>query len=178
MRPSHDFASAHIRLRPTAADDLPFVLATEHDEENSRFILPWERERHEAALGNPDIRHLIVEAAESAEPVGYVIVAGLQNPHHSIELMRITVARKGHGYGRAALQLVKELAFTQWGAHRLWLDVKEQNHRAQRLYLSEGFVLEGTLRECLKTGDAYESLHVMSILRGEYERAALKPDHM
>lgn len=33
---------------------------------------------------------------------------------------------------------------------------------------NKGFVEEGTLRESLKTGDVYESVAVMSILKNEY----------
>jgi diamine N-acetyltransferase len=156
-----------IRLRPTTREDIPFVYHTEHAEENSRFIIPWSMEQHEQCLSDPNRRHLIVEADGTA--VGYVILAGLQNEHGSIELTRITIAEKGKGYGRETLRLIKQWAFEQQGAHRLWLDVKEHNERAKRLYLSEGFVVEGTLRECLKAGDSYESLIVLSVLRREYE---------
>lgn len=78
------------------------------------------------------------------------------------------VAEKGRGHGRAALRLVKERAFGELGAHRLWLDVKEENARARRLYESEGFVSEGVLRDSFWTGEGYESLVVMSILESEY----------
>lgn len=82
--------------------------------------------------------------------------------------MRITVAVKGKGYGRAVLHQVKHGAFSERKANRLWLDVKETNERALQLYLSEGFRVESTLRECLKTGDVYGSVIVLSMLRREY----------
>lgn len=119
-------------------------------------------------MTNPDIRHLIAERTETGQPVGYVILAGLAQPHDSIELMRITLAVKGKGYGRAILRQVKQWAFADRKANRLWLDVKETNERALHLYLSEGFRIEGKLRECLKTGDGYESLIVLSMLSSEY----------
>jgi RimJ/RimL family protein N-acetyltransferase len=50
----------------------------------------------------------------------------------------------------------------------LWLDVKTHNDRARALYLSEGFREEGLLRECLKTGDGYESVFILSMLESEY----------
>jgi hypothetical protein len=34
-------------------------------------------------------------------------------------------------------------------SRRLWLDVKERDKRARALYVAEGFVAEGVLRECL-----------------------------
>jgi RimJ/RimL family protein N-acetyltransferase len=66
---------------------------------------------------------------------------------------------------------VKRFAFVERRAHRLWLDVKEQNHRARSLYESEGFTLEGVLRECLKGAEGFESLVVMSMLASEYSEA-------
>jgi RimJ/RimL family protein N-acetyltransferase len=54
---------------------------------------------------------------------------------------------------------------------RLWLDVKESNERARHVYESEGFLVEGILRECLKGEYGFESLVVMSILRDEYDDA-------
>ncbi|WP_326924988.1 GNAT family protein [Bacillus haynesii] len=95
-------------------------------------------------------------------------MAGLENPNKSLELRRITIAKKGKGYGKEAFKIIKNWAFHVFNANRLWLDVKEDNLRALRLYQKQGFVLEGTLREYIKNGDGYDSLHVMSILRGEY----------
>lgn len=86
-----------------------------------------------------------------------------------IELRRVVIVDKGRGYGRAVVRTVKELAFGELHAHRLWLDVKVHNDRARVLYLEEGFVEEGTLRECVRAPDGYESLVVMSLLRNEYE---------
>lgn len=96
-------------------------------------------------------------------------MAGLAEANQSIEFRRIVITEKGRGYGREALRRVKSMAFGELKAHRLWLDVKEHNFRARHVYESEGFVVEGKLRECLKSEDGYESLVVMSILRDEYK---------
>lgn len=152
-----------MRLRPTRLEELDFVLAAEAHPENAPFIRAWSRDRHAAALGHPDLRHLIVESGEG-RPAGFVIVAGIQNPDRSVEFMRVVVTDKGRGMGRAVVREVKRLAFEDWGAHRLWLDVKTDNARARALYRSEGFEEEGILRECLRTGAGYESLVVMSLL--------------
>ncbi len=157
-----------VHLRPTAPADIPFVYETEHMQENRGFIIPWTAEQHRESLSDPDKLHLIIEEAESGRPVGYAILAGLQNPHQNLELMRITIAEKGRGYGREAMRRIKRWAFEEKKAHRLWLDVKEQNERAKALYLSEGFVVEGTLRECLKGANGYESLIVLAMLEKEY----------
>lgn len=112
--------------------------------------------------------HLIIEEGVSHRIVGYIILAGLQNPNRNIEFKRIVITDKGKGYGRKALKLIKKIAFEQLKAHRLWLDVRYKNLRAQNLYLSEGFIKEGVLRECVLYNGKYESLILMSILENEH----------
>ncbi len=158
-----------IHLRPTIEQDLPFVLAAERAPENHRFVDQWTQAQHEAAINNTDIRHMIIERLNDRVPAGYLILAGLESPHRSIEFRRVVVIEKGMGYGRLTLRLVKQFAFEQQDAHRLWLDVKDHNTRARQLYQSAGFIEEGTLRECYKTKDGFESLVFMSMLRSEYE---------
>ena len=156
-----------ISLRKTEEKDLDYVLAAEHDPANRMFVIPWSRDEHRQALVKPDLAHLIVQGERE---LGYVILAGLQDPNETIEFRRIVITEKGKGFGKRAVQLVKELAFERYRANRLWLDVKEGNQRAQSLYASQGFVVEGVLRQSLKTETGYDSLVVMSLLREEYER--------
>lgn len=161
--------SPEITIRKTTKADLDFVMDTEHTEENKRYIIPWDSEMHQKSLVNPDILHFIIENSDNGRYLGYGIIAGLENPHKSIELQRIVIVEKGRGYGRQSLRVLKKWVFETLKAHRLWLDVKEFNYRAQHLYESEGFLIEGKLRECLKSGDGhFESLVVMSMLHGEY----------
>lgn len=157
-----------IEFRPTQPSDLPYVRAAEEDAENSRFIAVWSEEQHLGALKDPDIAHLLVVSCESEQPVGFVIMAGLQNEHQSVECKRIVITEKGKGYGRATMRAVKRFAFDELSAHRLWLDVKEHNVRARALYEKEGFRYEGTLRECKRESEGFSSLIIMSILGHEY----------
>ena len=119
-----------------------------------------------SALSDPDIEHLVAEVENL--PVGFVILAGLTGAHDSIEFRKIVIGCKGKGDGRATVQAVMKLALETVGAHRLWLDVKDDNVRARNLYESLGFRIEGRLRECYRVDDRYESLFVMAMLSGEY----------
>jgi RimJ/RimL family protein N-acetyltransferase len=161
-------AGGLVRLRPTTEGDLAFVVRTEGDGENVPFIGRWTRERHLESLSDGRTSHMILERTGTGESIGYVVLTGFDNPDRTVCLKRLVVAEKGHGHGRSAVKLVKRLAFEEAGAHRLWLDVKERNLRARRLYESEGFVFEGTLRDAFWRGEEYESLVVMSILEKEY----------
>jgi diamine N-acetyltransferase len=160
-----------LELRRTTANDLPYVLAAEGDEENSRFIAVWPEEKHRAALDDPHIAHLIIASQPESQPIGFVILAGVQGEHRSIEFLRIVVTEKGKGYGRAAVRAIKRHACDTLSAHRLWLDVKAQNTRARAVYAKEGLRYEGTLRDCLKGPEGFESLVVMSVLEHEYRDA-------
>ena len=157
----------NVKLRPTTHDDLDFVVALEHSAENRRFVNVWSRDQHLAALSSEDLRHLIVESADGKR-AGYVILAGLLDPNRSIEFRRIVIGDKQRGFGKEALRLVKMMAFDELSAHRLWLDVKEDNLRARHVYKSQGFSIEGVMRECLKADEGYESLVLMAILEAEY----------
>jgi RimJ/RimL family protein N-acetyltransferase len=66
------------------------------------------------------------------------------------------------------LHAVIQKAFREFAAHRLWLDVFDDNARARHLYQSLGFVEEGVLRECIRWPDRFRSLVVMSMLEQEY----------
>ncbi len=163
-----------VRLRPTMSSDLDFVISVEQDPLNRPFITPWDRTQHEGAIRFPDFRHFIVEAGPGYPSAGFVILQGCRNPHHSIELKRIVLqpAMHGRGVGRACIRWLAQMAFRDLGAHRLWLDVKALNLRAQALYRSEGFVEEGRLRESVRTDDGYDSLVVMSMLAHEHAEHA------
>ena len=159
-----------VRLRPTMQSDLDFVLSLEQDPENLPFITPWERTQHEAAIRFPDFRHFIVEAGPELEAAGFVILIGCRSQNQSLELKRMVVQAKGQGTGRAALRMVKKVAFDDLGAHRLWLDVKKRNERARALYAGEGFVVEGELRESVRVADGFETMVVMAMLQGEFRQ--------
>ena len=161
---------ARVRLRPTMSSDIEFVLSLERDPANLPFITPWERTQHEAAIRFPDFRHFIIEGGASFQAVGFAILIGCKSPNQSLELKRMVVQNKGAGFGRAALREVKKVAFDDLHAHRLWLDVKTANTRAKALYDSEGFVVEGVLREAVRTDAGFASLVVMSMLKPEFAR--------
>ena len=137
------------------------------------YIGKWDYDSHVSALTDKDIAYFIIQNRLSMD-VGYVILTDLFNKHNSIHIKRIAIdsSSKGKGYGKEALKLILNWIFKNTQAHRVWLDVKDYNSRAIYIYESAGFVIEGTLRDCefntLK--NQYESFHIMSILRKEYQK--------
>jgi len=160
--------STRISFRNTQEKDLDFVFKAEHHSDNCSYVDQWSKEKHLNVMQDKDILHLIIEDNNDSKPIGYIIIAGLENVNKNIELKRIVITEKGKGFGREALKLIKKLSFEKLNAHRLWLDVRDHNLRAQKLYKTEGFIQEGFLRECILYKGKFESLIIMSILESEY----------
>jgi RimJ/RimL family protein N-acetyltransferase len=111
-------AIRRITRRPAVSDTAPFIHA-------------WPIEEHRAAIADSNVAHWIIEDAARAVPVGFVILRGLGT--EIIEFRRIAISEKGRGYGSHAVRLVKEAAFGEMGARRIWLDVYDFNDRARAI---------------------------------------------
>ena len=156
-----------VSLRPTTPADLPFVLATESDPAVSRWINAWPAERHSEAICRQNEAHLTVIAENS--PVGFVLLAGLESPDRIIELRRIAITARGRGIGSIALAQTLELAFTDFAARRVWLDVLPGNTRARAVYERYGLAEDGLIPEGHPSPDGWLQLLVMSIRREDWE---------
>jgi ribosomal protein S18 acetylase RimI-like enzyme len=128
-----------VTWRRTTADDIDWVCALERA--HVPHVTAWSPAEHLDTLTDPDCLHLVIE--RDGERAGFVILADLTSPSRVRQLLRIVVADKGRGLGRATLRECARLAFEEHDAERLWLDVKVDNPRARALYESEGYVLEG-----------------------------------
>ena len=106
---------------------------------------------------------ICVSQAESGELQAFAILRGLAESSRAIELKRIAVATLGQGLGRKILQELMRTTFEEFGAHRMWLDVFDDNARARHLYESLGFVYEGVLREAACRDGEFVSLRLMSL---------------
>ena len=157
-----------ISLRAMTEADLDFVLSAENDPEHAPFVGQWTREQHLTAIQSVECASFIITDAQNL-PVGHVILADCTDPSCNLFLKRIIITEKGQGYGWAAIKEVQRIAFTEYKAHRLWLDVIQTNARARSLYGTLGFQEEGTLREALLHHGQYVSLVIMSMLAREYQ---------
>jgi RimJ/RimL family protein N-acetyltransferase len=162
-----------ISARATTEDDLGLILQIERDPENAGFIAQWSRAQHLETITDPDKAHWIIQARADRRVLGYLILLNLGTPDRCVLMKRIVIAEKGKGYGREALQMVKQAAFERFGAHRLWFDVMTHNQRARRVYQAEGFVEEGTMRECMQVEGRFVSLVIMSMLEDEYRKSII-----
>lgn len=158
-----------IHLRPAEETDIDFIMRLEYAEENVKFIVPYTKEKHLGVIRDPEKTTDIIAAENDTEnPVGYFMVNGLTNEAHEFEFTHVIIEKKGVGYGREALKLLKAWTFEDKKAHRAWVDCKDYNEKALHLYETEGFVREGLIRETLLTNGVYENLVILGILDREY----------
>lgn len=77
-------------------------------------------------------------------------------------------SQQGKGIGKRSLQCLLEYAFVRLGLHRVYLHAFA-NSRAEQLYKSVGFMLEGTERDSVYLDDHFQDLNTLAILQGEWQ---------
>lgn len=87
-------------------------------------------------------------------------------------LGRIAIAPGLRGRSLAAklMDLILDQAFSRAWVHRVDLMVYSHNEAALQAYQRAGFVLEGTRRETTPIGNELWDTHMMSLLRGEFDK--------
>lgn len=155
-----------IRLLNTVASDIDRII--EFEKNNKQFVHQYSKGKHMALLTDDDCLHLSIRHIDNDHLIGHMIVFGICNHNKVLEFRRITINEKGLGFGRDAIRLLKQLCFENLRFHRLWFDVYDDNDIAIKLYESEGFVKEGTLRDNIKTDNGYRSQRIYSMIENEY----------
>ena len=156
-----------MHLRPALPADIARIVALERTPDARQFVGQWTEERHRATLAGGDAGYLVSESG-TGQLQAYVILRGLGEESGAIELKRIVVAEPERGLGHRILGEVIRRSFEEFHAHRLFLDVYEDNARARHLYESLGFLYEGTMRDAARRGETYCNLRLMSMLESEY----------
>ena len=159
---------AQVRLRIAEERDLDFIVASEAEPENARYIVADSRAYHQDTLDSPAAVHFIVERNDTGAAIGFLMAAGRNSPDHEQYWRRVIINERGKGYGKEALRLLMDWAFGEAGAHRAWLDCKDYNDRALHVYESVGLRREGLLRETILVDGKYENLVVLGILEDEW----------
>ncbi|NLG49454.1 MAG: GNAT family N-acetyltransferase [Chloroflexi bacterium] len=90
---------------------------------------------------------------------------------HGVGWLTIAIAREfwGQGLGTEALRLLVQYAFMELNLRRLQLTVFDYNERAMAVYRKCGFQLEGTFREYMQRDGQRYDMHLMGLLRREWE---------
>jgi RimJ/RimL family protein N-acetyltransferase len=175
--------SERVILRGVRRDDLPRLNEFNNDPEvevagGGDPPMPQSLERLEAEFdenakkGGRDGTWFAMEA--EGRLIGQCALFGFDEFHgtgHGCEL-GITIGDKeywGRGYGREAVNLLLDYAFTHWNVERVGLRVMSINERAIGAYRACGFVEEGRLRHHAWNNGHYVDTVCMSVLRDEWQ---------
>jgi RimJ/RimL family protein N-acetyltransferase len=168
-----------VRLRAIEREDLPAFVRWFNDPEVRQYLLfhtPMSMAEEERWFeGLPDRGDYVYAVDALVE--GEWVHIGSMGLHHvdwkngSAEF-GVSLGEKaywGQGYGTEATCLILRFAFEELRLNRVQLDVYEFNPRAIRCYEKAGFKHEGTRRQALYRDGQHHDMHVMGILRAEYQ---------
>ena len=118
-------------LRAMGGGDVDAVAAIEA----SSFTTPWKAETFHALLARPGA--VLLVADEDGTVIGYSVLWCILD-QGEIANIALIPERRGRGLGRALLRRNLDEARAR-GVCSLFLEVRESNHPARRLYAAEGF---------------------------------------
>jgi len=128
----------HWVIRPASADDAPAIVAAER----ACFTDPWSEAAIRELFGNKTVIGLIADLSGLESLLaGYLFLRAIGGEAEILNLAVIPDLR-GRGIGGALLDRGLELVADR-GAGSVFLEVRESNEAAKRLYRARGFEAVG-----------------------------------
>lgn len=174
-----------VRLRAAEKEDITAFLRWINDEdvtENLFLVSPMSRFEEEnwydAMMKKPESEHvLVIEVKDETpnqeyRPIGTCQFHNLDWRNRSAEI-GIMIGEKtfwDRGYGTETMQLLLRHGFNTLNLHRIWLQVYAKNQRGIRAYEKAGFIFEGKYRQAHYQQGKYHDIHLMSILKEEWQK--------
>jgi RimJ/RimL family protein N-acetyltransferase len=169
-----------VYLRPSERSDIPLFVRWFADAEVTRFLqlrAPFSEASEEkwfdemtAAQGTKGW-HFVICRLDTDEPIGTAGLFDLNGNDGNAEF-GISLGEKSawnQGFGTDALRAICDFGFGELRLERIHLQVYAPNARAIRSYEKAGFVREGTLREAHYSEGRHHDIHLMSLLRSDWE---------
>jgi RimJ/RimL family protein N-acetyltransferase len=113
---------------------------------------------------------------ETGKIIGRIYLSNISNSSNSMDITRIYIGEKeflNKGYGRETMVMLLDYCFNSLNMQRVTLDHYTGN-KASFLYIDLGFKYEGIMRNAAKKNNKYYDLHLMSILKEEYNQIIQK----
>lgn len=156
-----------LTLTDAEESDLDWILNVEDSAVKGGFVSGDSAINHQRQMADQSCLYMIVKRED--EPVGYVILRGILGANPVVELKRIVITKTDAGHGQSAMALLMHKVFDDMQAHRLWLDVADDNVRAQHVYRKLGFVEEGRLRKAARRSSGeWRDLILFGMLENEW----------
>jgi ribosomal-protein-alanine N-acetyltransferase len=135
---------SRVRLRPATAADAPAIAALEQ----ATFSDPWSPDSFVHLVRNGDAFFTVADRGAPGdvpqEPIGYV-VAWFVLDEGEVANIAVSAAARGDGVGARLLDAALAEARRR-GVLQVFLEVRESNTVARRLYASRGFLELGRRR--------------------------------
>jgi len=138
-------------------------------EEENWFEIMMERTPEEHALG------IEVQEKNGWRMIGSCSLFNFDWRNRSAEY-GIVIGDKAYwnqGYGTEVTQLILKHGFKTLNRNRISLRVFDTNIRARRAYEKAGYIHEGTLRQAEFKDGVYVDVHIMSVLRDDWQNNRL-----
>jgi len=129
----------NISIEPVEEEDLEAIVAIER----AAFSDPWSMQSFRDAHAHPAV-HFVLARGDDGLVVGYV-VAWLVADEGEIANLAVAPEGWGSGIGARLLDAALEAAAAR-GIANVYLEVRDSNERARRLYRSRGFEEVGRRR--------------------------------
>jgi ribosomal-protein-alanine N-acetyltransferase len=132
-----------LKIRKATPSDLRAI----KEIEDASFPQPWSETQIQDEIGG----HLALAAEEGGIVQGYLLARQVLD---TCEVLSIAVdpAKRGRGTGRRLLAETVRLA-AEGGAQKMFLEVRESNQAAIRLYQKMGFQASGTRKSYYLDGE-------------------------
>ena len=162
-----------MKLRALEVSDLPFV----HKLNNEYSIMSyWFEEPYESLTELQYLfdKHLLDESerrfiVEDENQVVIVELVEINYIHRNCEIQIIIKPEfNGKGYAKFAFEKATSYAFDILNMHKIYLYVDTDNEKAVHIYESQGFNIEGLLKEQFYTKGKYKDAYIMALLKHEY----------
>ena len=101
----------------------------------------WSEEIYQRMWGTPEPERVAFVAESDGQIVGFLVAHEIAG-EWELENIAVAVDARGQGVGTALMRRLLERAVTS-GANRLFLEVRESNTEARKLYERQGFQLVG-----------------------------------
>jgi [ribosomal protein S18]-alanine N-acetyltransferase len=135
LMPTPRIGGVDFLIRPLVEDDLTAVMAIEV----ASFSTPWRENTFRALMRRTDTDLFVAEA--EGRVLGYT-AAWTVLDQSELGNVAVNPDARTRGVGGALVDAVVERVKAR-GAHELFLEVRESNQTAQRVYRERGFVVVG-----------------------------------
>lgn len=149
-----------IIIRPMSPGDVDEILEIE----KKSFKMPWSKAAFLAELANPFSYKFV--AVEDKRVVGYIVLWDYNVAFH-IANIAVHPERRRRGIGSMLLKKALELA-KEMGIKSIYLEVRESNVAAQKLYEKFGFYRIGLKRNYYRDGE--NAVEMKKVVEDDKER--------